>query len=190
MFRTVIALIYPTARKIVDFFRSWNDCMVSLVSKSLIWLVLGYTSCWFTPVDYEFTNGILSLILTNWIWLAGNSFAEQMLSSLNFLLEWFSSSFLLRHWHYMVSSLASSSLPVLANPGLTNKLSSWMWYTATDCECYCGVRVGNVSTQTAALACSCDSIYVRIIKLRLSRKRVSRTFLSHSLFLVICSNPN
>ena len=23
------------------------------------------TSCWFTPVDYEFTNGILSLILTN-----------------------------------------------------------------------------------------------------------------------------
>lgn len=65
-----------------------------------------------------------------------------------------------------------------------------MWYTATDCECYCGVRVGNVSTQTAALACSCDSIYVRIIKLRLSRKRVSRTFLSHSLFLVICSNPN
>ena len=87
----------------------------------------------------------------------------------------------------MVSSLASSSLPVLANPGLTNKLSSWMWYTATDCECYCGVRVGNVSTQTAALACSCDSIYVRIIKLRLSRKKVSRTFLSPSLFLVICS---
>ena len=103
MFRTVIALIYPTARKIVDFFRSWNDCMVSLVSKSLIWLVLGYTSCWFTPVDYEFTNGILSLILTNWIWLAGNSFAEQMLSSQSFLLEWYSSSFLLRRWHYTVS---------------------------------------------------------------------------------------
>lgn len=44
-----------------------------------------------------------------------------MLSSLNFLLEWFLSSSLLKRWLFMALLLASSCLPVPASPGQNKK---------------------------------------------------------------------
>ena len=69
----------------------------------------------------------------------------------------------------MVLLLASSSLPVPANPGLIDIKF------AVGCDTQPQILMGNDCTLTPALACSCESTYVRLIKLRLSRNNVNQS---------------